>query len=244
MVPLPAPPLGKHFERVWFHDFPRELRAAIRVVPDACVDLLWVNGQLRVAGPDRAAQVEAINGGGAVVGLRFQPGAAEHWLSAPSEAFVNQRVALEELWGGEARRLTDELAQAKNPNEVAVRLQAALAQRAAALGDPDPWARELRRRVRNHVATNGELTAELCTALGVSERTLLRRARAAIGYGPKFLHRVLRFQHFLGLLQAAERPSLASLALSAGYADQAHLSREVVELSGLTPTALLRQFAC
>jgi AraC-like DNA-binding protein len=238
---LPARPLGKHFARVWFHDFPRELRAAIRVVPDGCVDLLWVNGQLRIAGPDREAQVEVVHAGSAVVGLRFQPGAVEHWLSAPSDAFVDQRVPLEELWGSEARRLTDELAQAESPNDVAVRLQAALARRAAALGNPDPWAREVLRRVQNHVTANGDLTRELCAGLGVSQRTLLRRTRAAFGYGPKFLHRVLRFQHLLGLLQAADPPPLASLALGAGYADQAHLSREAIGLSGLTPTALLRQ---
>jgi AraC-like DNA-binding protein len=77
----------------------------------------------------------------------------------------------------------------------------------------------------------------------VSERSLLRHTRAAFGYGPKFLQRVLRFQNFLGLLRQAEGPYLASLALDAGYADQAHLSRESVELSGFTPTALLRQFA-
>jgi AraC-like DNA-binding protein len=33
--------------------------------------------------------------------------------------------------------------------------------------------------------------------------------------------------------------SLASTAADAGYADQAHLTREIVSLTTLTPTALL-----
>ncbi|HYY23006.1 MAG TPA: hypothetical protein VE780_14120, partial [Thermoleophilaceae bacterium] len=33
--------------------------------------------------------------------------------------------------------------------------------------------------------------------VGLSDRQLLRRFRAAVGYGPKTLDRVLRFQRFL-----------------------------------------------
>jgi AraC-like DNA-binding protein len=177
-----------------------------------------------------------------VVGLRFQPGAVERWLAVPSDAFVDQRVLLEDVWGGEARRLTDDLARADTPEQIAVGLQTALGRRALALGDPDPWARELLRRVRGQVAVRGELTAELSADLGVTERTLLRRSRAAFGYGPKFLQRVMRFQTLLNALRGARSARLSAIALGAGYADQAHFSREAVELSGFTPTALIRQF--
>jgi AraC-like DNA-binding protein len=240
---MPERALSNHFDRIWFHHFPLDLRAAVQVVPDGCVDLLWVNGQLRIAGPDRAAQTEMILAGSSVVGLRFQPGAVEHWLAAPSDAFVDQRVALEDLWGAEARRLSDELAQAESPDEMAVRLQAALARRATALREPNPLSREVLRRIRSQASSKGDLTRQLCSSLGLSERTLLRHTRSAFGYGPKFLQRVLRFQNFLGLLRETAAPCLASLALDSGYADQAHLSRESLELSGFTPSALLRQFA-
>jgi AraC-like DNA-binding protein len=73
--------------------------------------------------------------------------------------------------------------------------------------------------------------------LGVSERQLRRRFEDAVGYGPKTLARVLRFQRFLAL--AAGGGDLARLALSAGYADQAHLTRECRRLAGRTPVALL-----
>jgi AraC-like DNA-binding protein len=74
--------------------------------------------------------------------------------------------------------------------------------------------------------------------LGVSERSLLRRCTAAVGYGPKTLERVLRFRRFLALGQASAA-GLALLGARAGYADQAHLTRECVALSGLTPGVLL-----
>ncbi len=47
--------------------------------------------------------------------------------------------------------------------------------------------------------------------LGVSERQLRRRFEDAVGYGPKTLARVLRFQRFLAL--ASGGGELARLAL-------------------------------
>jgi methylphosphotriester-DNA--protein-cysteine methyltransferase len=71
---------------------------------------------------------------------------------------------------------------------------------------------------------------------------LRRRCQAAVGYGPKTLQRVLRFRRFVSRVDAtpAARIDLAALAADAGYADQAHLTRECAQLSGLTPAALAR----
>jgi methylphosphotriester-DNA--protein-cysteine methyltransferase len=77
--------------------------------------------------------------------------------------------------------------------------------------------------------------------LDVSPRTLRRRCQNAFGYGPKTLDRILRFQRFLGFARQAEELCLADLAFAAGYADQAHLTREVRRLSGFSPATILSQ---
>ena len=71
---------------------------------------------------------------------------------------------------------------------------------------------------------------------------LRRRFRDSVGYGPKTLQRVLRFQRALAGLRPQHEPadSLAGLAASAGYSDQAHMTREIRALSGLTPVELAR----
>ena len=70
-------------------------------------------------------------------------------------------------------------------------------------------------------------------------RQLRRRFHAAVGYGPKTLQRVCRFQRFVREVdEAGGRCDLALTAAEAGYADQSHLTRDCVELSGLTPAAL------
>jgi transcriptional regulator GlxA family with amidase domain len=71
----------------------------------------------------------------------------------------------------------------------------------------------------------------------VSERELQRRFIEHVGYGPKTLHRVLRFQRFLRQAASAQ-VDLAGAAALAGYADQAHLGRETRRLAGLTPRQL------
>lgn len=78
---------------------------------------------------------------------------------------------------------------------------------------------------------------DLGDTLGISERQLRRRFSAAVGYGPKTLHRVFRFRRFLRM--AGEAP-LAELAVRAGYTDQAHLTRETAEFAGMSPAALVR----
>lgn len=110
--------------------------------------------------------------------------------------------------------------------------EAALA-RAAEAGPPDPL---LARVVAALDA--GRPVAATADALGIGARRLHRRSLAAFGYGPKTLARVLRLQRALAL--ARNGTPLAETAARTGYADQAHLTRDVRELAGATPLELLR----
>jgi AraC-like DNA-binding protein len=90
------------------------------------------------------------------------------------------------------------------------------------------------------------LAEDVAVDVGLSPRQLRRRCHAVVGYGPKTLQRVLRFRRFVtqvdaGLPAGQEAHDLAALAAQAGYADQAHLTRECRALAGLTPAALARQ---
>jgi AraC-like DNA-binding protein/ketosteroid isomerase-like protein len=79
-------------------------------------------------------------------------------------------------------------------------------------------------------------------ALGRSERHLQRRFREEVGYGPKTLQRILRFRRVLGALRLDREQAggLARIAVASGYSDQAHLSRETRDFSGLSPYRLAR----
>jgi len=66
-----------------------------------------------------------------------------------------------------------------------------------------------------------------------------RRFLAAVGYGPKMFQSILRFQRLLNLAGGtSSHQRLAGLAADAGYADQAHMTREVQRFANCPPTAL------
>ena len=116
---------------------------------------------------------------------------------------------------------------------------AAVAERFRESGPIDGLAMSVARALRSAQAEHRlPSVAQLAAAAGVSERQLLRRCDAAFGYGPKMLARVLRFQAFVRALRGPSQLGLAELALSLGYADQAHLAHETSELAGRTPSQL------
>jgi AraC-like DNA-binding protein len=79
----------------------------------------------------------------------------------------------------------------------------------------------------------------LAAHLAISTSQLRRRCLYTVGVSPKALQRTLRFQGFLALAQAGATPGMAGLAIDVGYADQAHLSRECLRLTGVSPSDLL-----
>ena len=81
--------------------------------------------------------------------------------------------------------------------------------------------------------------AEMAATLGLSERQLRRRIQESVGYSPRTLARIMRFQRFLANRERNPARDLADLAISSGYADQPHLTRECRALTGLTPVGLL-----
>ncbi|MEU0433423.1 helix-turn-helix transcriptional regulator [Streptomyces sp. NPDC006290] len=194
------------------------------VLPDGCMDLLWTEGRLLVAGPDTRPFVpDEVPGGWA--GVRFFPGTAPAYLGVPANELRDQRVELTELWpASEVRRLTARIDAAADPVDA---LEEVALLRAADADPPDPLLREV-------VAAldAGRPVAETADELGLGARQLHRRSLAAFGYGPKTLARVLRLQRALGL--ARDGVPFAETALRAGFADQAHLARDVRELAGAT----------
>lgn len=198
------------------------------VLPDGCMDLLWIGGALVVAGPDTHAETPSGPYGGSYAGVRFAPGTAPALLGVPAHELRDRRVALADLWPGAlVRELTERVAGAADP---AAALEDIAVRRAADTGPPDPAMRS----VAAHL-DSGRTVAQTARTVGLGARQLHRRSLTAFGYGPKTLARVLRLQRALALVRSGT--PYAEAALAAGCADQAHLAREMRELGGTTLTA-------
>src|SRR3954467_7406528 len=125
--------LQDHFACVWVHQLPRPEVQPVVVVPDGCIDLEWVDGALRIAGPDRAPKIERLAAGTTGGGFRFRPAAAAAWLGLPASETVDRRIPLEVFWGADARRVAEQAGEARDIGAGPRGLAVALARRAAPL---------------------------------------------------------------------------------------------------------------
>jgi AraC-like DNA-binding protein len=216
------------------------------VLPDACIDILWDGASLSVAGPDTGPAPIVWRQSGYFAGVRFRPGRAPSTLGVPASAIVDQRVELETLWGRHSTaELTDRLAAASDPEAAAEMVGHAVADRASAAAPADPVVAGLVALLLDSMNAAGSRAGAVraaSVALSIGERRLHRRCAAAVGYGPKTLERILRFQR-ARQLAGRSTTTLAAVAADAGYADQSHFVRECHRLAGTTPSDLFKTAA-
>ncbi|WP_330460526.1 helix-turn-helix domain-containing protein [Streptomyces sp. NBC_00820] len=199
------------------------------VLPDGCMDLLYCEGRLLIAGPDTRAH--AVEGPPrAWAGIRFHPGTAPTLLGVPAHELLDSRIDLADLWpAGRVRRLLDRVEAAPDPG---TGLEGIALDRAAGSAPPDPLLRRLVERL-----DQGQPVSATADELGIGARTLHRRCLTAFGYGPKTLACILRLRRALELARSGV--PYAETAARAGYADQPHLSRDVRRLTGMPLGRLL-----
>lgn len=227
-----APALSDIFACIWTHRMPQSSAPPLIVTPDGTIDLQWIDGALRIAGPDKEPQTEIIPAGTTIIGFRFHPAAASAWLGLPVAEITSQRVSLAELWGAKGRRLSRSIRDVADIERALLHHHAHLAEQRRA----DPAMRAAFTLIAQGPPPGVALIPWLGRALHMSERSLRRRFDEHFGYGPKTLDRILRYQRFLSLRRATTpHTPTALLAYDAGYADQAHLVRESRRLTGLTP---------
>jgi AraC-like DNA-binding protein len=232
----PPPRLGRFVERLWVHRIegapPPEGR---RLLPDGRISFAWISGiGVRIAGPQTRylmpPQLERM----IAFGASFHPGTAPRLLRTRAAELRDLHVHLEAIAPGLARRLDERLGEARRPESAVRAFADELTGALRAVADPDPVVQDAVRALEHGHSS----VADVAAGGFVSERELQRRFGDHVGYGPKTLHRVLRFRRFMRLV-SAPGANLAAAAAHAGYADQPHLNREARRLAGLTPRQLV-----
>ncbi|APV52341.1 hypothetical protein BWI17_07235 [Betaproteobacteria bacterium GR16-43] len=190
-----------------------------------------------VAGGMRAGYyVKEVVPGTITVGAQFRHGAARALLGVPADELAGRHVRLGDLWGDAVvNAVLSELQAARQEEERLRILETFLLARV--------------RPVRGmHPAVAGALAGfdpdaaigSLVERSGVSHRTFISLFRHEVGLPPKLYARVSRFQRMLKQLEADPAIEWATLAMDAGYSDQAHFTREFHEFAGVTPEAYRR----
>ncbi|MFI5008012.1 MAG: DUF6597 domain-containing transcriptional factor [Solirubrobacterales bacterium] len=248
----PVQALAPFVECVWFAEGDGRNAPVETIVPDGCPELIVQIGepfrQWRPAGAERQPRAFLVGeltralrvqpaGRVSTMGIRFRPTGLRAFLRTPLHELTDSATPIDALWGRAARRLEEEVAEARD-DSARLRLAEAFLLRCLDSGPARDAAVEA--AVGLILGERGQVRlAALGVAAGLSERQLERRFRTAVGVGPKALSRLVRFQDVLRRLGGGEGRPLVEVALDCGYFDQSHLVRDFQELAGVAPTHYL-----
>ncbi len=226
--------------------------ASTRREPTATRSVLVINrgAAIELAGPDaKIIRIEA--GEGFIAGMSHAPlesraqGVQRGLLvQAPvaslaalagrsPAALFDQVIPLNEVSGKQFADLGSEICQAPSAQERFDVMDAFL--RNAALPEIDPSMSRAAMVFRNSPQSR---ISDVAQDLGLERRDFARRFLRTHGVSPRLFRRLARFEAFADELHRGPGEPIADTALQAGYFDQAHLNRETVNLTGLTPAQL------
>lgn len=180
----PPPALRDSLVCLWSHESaPDAVEVAQPVLPDACVDILWVNDEEPVvAGPATRALIARVSPGTQVVGARFRPGWCAGVLGVDASELRDLHAPLRDVAPALASRFSSAVAD----RDVLVdKVAVAGTLLARHLADAPPPDAVVRGTVRWLAAHPHGRVHELGRALYVSPRQLQRRLLSAAGYTPR-----------------------------------------------------------
>jgi AraC-like DNA-binding protein len=170
-----------------------------------------------------------------VLGVRFNPGGASSSFRVPAWELTDRAIALEDLWGREARTLAPRLAEAKSSRERIGLIEAMLLRHRKPMTSSARCAWQSAGLV---AAEAGQLRiGALVERTGFSRQYLARLFDEHVGIAPKLLARIERFSAIVGRVEGGAAHGWADAAAAHGYYDQSHFIHEFTEFAGVTPTA-------
>jgi AraC-like DNA-binding protein len=214
------------------------------VLPDGCSDIVWLGDTPPiVVGPMTRPTLSTVTDATTITGVRFRPEAAARVFGVPANELADRKVALDELWNRSryvVSAASERLWEQRTPAGRIGVVESLIASRREVIAPPEPTMLHAISQLMTGAGADQPVDIRgLARHIGISERQLRRRFLTAAGYSPKMFQRIVRFQKLLALAKRHPAARLGDAAHAAGYADQAHMTREVGEFAGVTPSALL-----
>jgi AraC-like DNA-binding protein len=168
--------------------------------------------------------------------LNLTPLGARLFFDRPMSEIVGRVVHFNDLVPPEHRCATEQLASLRDWDARFDFIEELVADRisrasASATNRPIAWAYTQIQRSGGTVEMQ-----RLADALGYSRARLVALFRDQVGFPPKLVARIVRFERVIKHLKLGGHGSWADLAIAFGYYDQAHLVRDMRQFTGMTPT--------
>jgi AraC-like DNA-binding protein len=168
--------------------------------------------------------------------VNLTPLGAYRLLGLDMETIANRVVELDAIMGPEVDRLIDRLYEARTWSARFALVDATLLDRIARGPAADPRAMAALRRLGR---AGGRVSiGAVADELELSRKQLIALFHRQIGFGPKAVAEMIRFDRALRRLERGGE-SLSTVALDCGYYDQPHFNREFRRFAGVTPGEFL-----
>ncbi len=230
--PVITPRARRSVEAAWTFAAKEDGRAT--VLPDGRCDLIIRFNALRddpavpiLTGPATRPYVVEYTCGDTWVGVRLRPGCIS--------PLINQKDAV--VRGASVHSIAPDLAAIGRSEMGVAAIQAALfGLRIVTQAAPCP-PRVQAVLDQIHLTCGRSRSDTLAQDLSITPRHLSRLFRRHVGLSPKTYGQLIRFHRSVTLLRSGQL-TLSQIAMEAGYADQAHMTRDVVRFGGFAPSAV------
>lgn len=171
------------------------------------------------------------NGSHNQAGITFKPGGAYELLKIPLHEFYNNTVGLDLLAKNKFSIIYEKMQQESTLQGRLIQLHDWLMAKLQN-AKPDP-------KVLSFVAQVGaedELSIKkIAEKFSMSQQHMGRLLHKYIGANPKMLHRIMRFQKSIHIMQKGRSKNLTDTAYENNYFDQAHFINEFNSFAGVSP---------
>jgi AraC-like DNA-binding protein len=239
---LPSASLAPHVHHFWSVRWALRSPFAAETLPHPSAQILHldVGSHVRadVFGVHTGRVARSLDGEGRIFGVTFRPVMFQPLLGAAMATLTDRVVPLEHVIGPEAEAWSRAIQRAEDVDEKVAITEALL----APLLLPSSARLARLRDLVERMAFDRSLrrVEDVASASGLETRALQRSFRAYVGVSPKWVIQRYRLHEAAAQLTSADPPSLAELAASLGYADQAHFGRDFKRTIGQTPQSFGR----
>lgn len=233
----PSPDLKQWLTCHWVFAVPPDALPVRHVAPPQGTFSLVFSLRLRaviLVGPAVDAFSRELLPGDEFLGVRLEPGVTLPLLGLDARRFRSVVTPLALCLPTLAARLNGPLAAAPSPDAARAIFESAI--RALT---PQPPDLPILQAARSLIDSGGTVPIrQLASQAGLSERQFRRRFQTAVALSPKEFARVRRVLSAVVQMLSEPEDGLAAVAADSGYADQSHLTREIVTVFGGPPTSV------
>lgn len=209
------------------------------IIPDGCIDIIFdLNNPKTLKSFVIGAMTKPImNSRTNLVGVRFKPGMAYHFLNSPIHELTDLFVDYYEFVGKEANQLSNQLADLNSTKLQVTLLNKIFTKKLSAINAVET---QMSLALNLIQRTGGKCSIkQISSKVGWSRQHFTRKCLNYTGLTPKFLTQVIRIKQVIKQYKTEKFYSWSQLSFDGGYYDQSHIINEFRKITGLTPIEFL-----